>query len=276
MRFSLILAFLCICCGTGSAVAQPAGPNMGNDGWRVGVGAGVLLSPTYVGDDDYRLSLLPNIQVQHGDRFFASVQNGIGYNVINNEHFRAGPISRIRFGRDENGGQPFAITGEATTDLIGLREVSTTAELGGFVEYKSHGFRAGFEARKGVNGHNGFVLDASLRYGGRSFVFGPPLIYSIGPRVKIVDSNYHSAYFDIDTAQSLASGLPNFDADGGLNSYGLGATVILPLSRDNSLSAVFIAGYDRLAGDAANAPLIQQRGSEDQGTVGVFFSYWFQ
>ncbi len=252
-----------------AAAQRPDAP----DGWSLSVGAGALVSPTYEGDDDYRLSLLPNIQIAYGDRFFASVQDGVGYNVVNGERLRAGPIARIKFSRDADGSQPFAIAGDRTTDLIGIGDVSTTIELGGFAEFDIGPLTASVEARQAVNGHDGFVADAGLRYGGRIFAFGPPIIYSFGPRLKIVDDSYNDAYFGVTPAQSLASGLPVFDADGGVHSFGAGATFILPLSRDNKMSAVFIAGYDRLTGDAGDAPLVQLRGSRNQAAVGLFFSY---
>lgn len=252
------------------AIAQPPDAP---DGWSLSVGAGALVSPTYEGDDDYRLSVLPNIQIAYGDRFFASVQDGLGYNVVNNGQVRLGPIARIEFSRDVDGSQPFAIAGDRTTDLIGLGDVDTTIELGGFAAFDVGPLTASVEARQAVNGHDGFVAEAGLRYGGRAFLFGPPIIYSVGPRVKLVDGNYNDAYFSVTPTQALASGLPVFDADGGLHSVGAGATVILPLSRDNKMSAVFIAGYDRLTGDAGDAPLVRLRGSRDQATAGLFFSY---
>lgn len=270
IRISVFAVFFGLAASV-EVVAQP--PGQSQDGWKIGVGGGARYAPNYVGDDDYRFSLLPSLQIQYSDRFFASVENGVGYNVVNQNGFRAGPIARINFGRNEDGRQLFAVSGQNTGDLIGLGDVDTTAELGGFFEYQFKGFNAALEIRKGVNGHHGAVADASIRYGGRSFVFGPPLIYSIGPRIKFVGDNYHSAYFGINAEQSLASGLPLFDASGGLHSYGVGATFILPLTRDNGMSAVFITGYDRLAGDAAASPLVRQRGSRNQASVGLFFRY---
>lgn len=266
----LLAAAVCIMFAPYMAAAQPADERAG---WRVGVGGGTMFAPTYVGDDDYQLSLLPNIQIRYGDRFFASVQDGLGYNLINEENWRAGPIARIAFPRNEDGDQPFAIAGDNTTDLIGLGDVSATAELGGFAEYRTGPISARFEARQGVNGHEGFVGDISMNYGGRSFVLGPPLIYSVGPRLRLVSDNFQSAYFGVNAAQSAASGLPQFDAGGGLHSYGVGAAFILPITRDNSASAVLVAGYDRLAGDAADAPLVVQRGARDQASIGLYFSF---
>lgn len=257
--------------GAGLAQERPE-----TDGWSVTVGAGSLYSPTYEGDDDYSLSLLPNVQLKYGDRFFASVQEGVGYNFVNRENLQAGPIARVRFSRDEDGDQTFAVSGGRTNDLLGLGDVDTSIELGGFAEYEIGGVKIGAEVRQAVSGHDGLVADLDARWSGMVTTFGPPLIWSAGPRVRLTDDKYTSAYFGVTPAQAIASGLPQYQAGGGLYSYGVGGAAFLPLSRDGAWSAVFLAGYDKLSGDAADAPLVQLRGDEDQATIGVFISYTFQ
>lgn len=244
-----------------------------NDGWGVTTGGGVLVSPTYEGDDESRVSVLPNIQVTYGDRLFASVQEGVGYRVINDPGFKAGPIVRLRFSRDEDGDQAFAVNGEDTTDLRGLGDVGTSLEFGGFVETAVGPVTLSAEARQAANGHEGFVADFGVKWSGRAFLFGPPVIWSVGPRAKLVDDSFNSAYFGVTPAQSIASGLPIFDASGGLHSYGVGATAIIPLTQDNTWTAVIVAGFDRLSEDAADSPLVRLRGSRDQASIGVFLSY---
>lgn len=96
------------------------------------------------------------------------------------------------------------------------------------------------------------------------------MIWSVGPRARFVGDAYNEAYFGVSVAQSIASGLPVYEAAGGLYSFGLGASLIAPLSRDPSWSLVFVAGYDRLTGDAGHSPLVQQRGAEDQASMGAF------
>ena len=263
-----VIALLALTAAPAIAQERPA-----NEGWGVTVGTGGLLAPTYEGDDSYRLSVLPNVQVTYDDTFFASVQEGIGYRAINDDTLRAGPIARVRFSRDEDGDQPFAVTGDDSTDLVGLGDVDTSIELGGFVEYEIAGLTLSAEARQAVSGHDGLVGDMGVRWSGRSMDFGPPVIWSIGPRLRLVDDNFNAAYFGVTTAQSIASGLPVYTPEGGLHSYGLGATAIVPLDRDNTWTAVVFAGYDRLTGDTADSPLVQQRGSEDQATLGIFLSY---
>ncbi len=251
---------------------QPQRPQQ-PQGWQVLVGGGMLYAPTYLGDDEYQLRALPNIQVNYSDVFFASVQNGVGANLWRQDGFRAGPIARIAFARQEDGVQPFVIAGPDTTDLEGLGDVSTTIELGGFVAYETPRWQALFEARQGVNGHEGFVFDASLNYRGRGQAFGGGYSYAIGPRVRVVDDSYNDAYFSVTAAQSAASGLPTFDAGGGVQSYGVGANLIRPIGAKRKFIAVFTAGYDRVAGDAADAPLVSLRGDRNQASVGFFLSY---
>jgi len=263
-KFVILIAALGV---SDSALAQGAA----DEGWGLTLGAGALTAPTYEGDDSYRVSILPNIQVTYGDDFFASVQEGVGYRFINEDTLRVGPIGRLKFSRGEDGDQPFAVTGEDTTDLRGLGEVDTTFELGGFVEYEIGGVTLGAEARKAVSGHDGAVLDLDVSWSGRSMAFGPPLIWSFGPRVRVVDDTYATAYFGVTPAQSAAAGLPVYTAGGGVYSYGLGGTAILPL--DDRWTLVAFASYEKLAGDAAESPLVQLRGSEDQATLGIFVSY---
>ncbi|RYY94997.1 MAG: MipA/OmpV family protein [Alphaproteobacteria bacterium] len=266
MRYGLVV--LALTAAPAFAQERPT-----SEGWSLNVGAGGLLAPSYEGDDKYRVSILPNIQVTYGDDFFASVQEGVGYRVIHSDTLRAGPIGRIRFSRDEDGDQPFAVTGDDSTDLAGLGDIDTGIELGGFLEYEIGNITLSAEARKAVSGHEGLVADIGARWSGRMMAFGPPVIWSIGPRARIVDETFNAAYFGVTPTQSLASGLPVYNAEGGLYSYGVGATAIIPLDRDNRWTAVAFAGYDRLTGDAADSPLVQLRGAEDQANVGIFVSY---
>jgi outer membrane protein len=242
-------------------------------GWGVSAGAGFIVAPSYLGDNDYQLMAVPNIRVTYQDKFFASVQDGLGYNVIKNQSWRAGPIVRYDFGRDEDGDSAFSIGGNDTDDLRGLGDVDGTAELGGFIEYTFRLFSAKLELRQGVGGHEGLVGDASLSYKGRIHMIQKPVMYSLGPDIKFADSNYHEAYFGVDAGQASRSGLAQYDADAGVLSYGFGGSMIVPMNRN--LSTIFFASYSRLGDEAGDSSLVEQRGSRDQGTAGLFVNYSF-
>lgn len=245
----------------------------GDNGWQVSVGAGALLSPKYLGSDEYNLSLVPSVRVSKGERFFASVEEGVGYAVIDTRSFRAGPLARIAFGRDEDGSGTFRIAGGGTDDLVGLGDIDTSIELGGFAEFDFGKLTASARAGQAVSGHDGLVGQIGLRYKGRLLFNGPPIIYNFGPQIDFGDSDYTNAYFGVNAAQSLASGLPTYVANGGVISYGVSGTAIIPLT--DNIATTFIASYNRLAGDAAGAPLVRERGSRDQAFIGTIVSYKF-
>ncbi len=244
-----------------------------DEGWSLSVGAGALFSPNYLGDDAYSLSVVPYLRVTHGDRFFASVEEGVGYNLINQENFRAGPRIGIEFGREEDEGGPFRVIGDRTNDLLGLGDVDTSISLGGFAEIDSGPFTASVQIGQAVSGHDGLTGDIGIRYRGMVRGYGPPIIYSIGPRLNFGDNTYHSAFFSVDAAQSAASGLTEFDADAGIVSYGLSGTAIMPVT--NNVTMTLFGNLSRLGGDAADSSLVRERGSRNQAFIGVATAYTF-
>lgn len=244
-----------------------------NTGWQLRVGSGVLLNPTYLGADSYQLSVLPNIQISYDDLFFASVQNGVGFNLVRKNGWKVGPIVRFNFGRDETGNSPFRVVGDVGNDLVGLNEIDFTFEAGGFVAYETRSYSARLELRQGVNGHEGFVADISANKRGFGSIFGKRAIYSFGPRLQFGDANFNNSFFGVSNAESQRSGLGQYSAGGGLTSYGFGGNAIVPLNRKWSVFA--FAGYDRLAGEAANSTLVQERGSANQISSGLFLTYSF-
>jgi outer membrane scaffolding protein for murein synthesis (MipA/OmpV family) len=235
----------------------------------VSLGAAPVFGPIYQGADDYGLSVFPDIRLAYGDRFFASVPEGLGYNVVNTAGWRAGPIARIRFGRDENsGGSPFLLAGD-TDDLIGLGDIPAAAELGGFLERRSGAFSVRAEARRGFGAHQGVIGDVSAGYSRR---FGKTVL-NAGPRATFATADYVERYFGIDAGQAAASGLAAYDPDGGLVSYGAGVTAIRPIN--DRLTTAFIANYERINGDAADSPIVRDLGDADQVSFILSLSYRF-
>ena len=135
-------------------------------------------------------------------------------------------------------------------------------------------FSARLELRQGVDGgHDGLYGEPELKYNGSFEIGQAPIFFSVGPVITFGDDAYNSTFFDVSAAQSAASGLSQFDAGGGINSYGLHASAVLPLSESTSL--VGFVNYDQLAGDIADSSIVQERGSENQTTVGLLLSYSF-
>jgi outer membrane protein len=243
--------------------------------WQFRLGAGIGVSPAYLGSKTYQVAAAPFAEVRYKDRYFVSVFDGAGADVIKTRHFRAGPTLSFDSGRKESG-KTFKIAGNRDTSLIGLGDVKSAVQAGGFAEYSLGAFTAKAQVSKALGGTNGLVANLGVRLTEPiriSALSNKPIIVSVGPRMTFVDSKHNNAYFGVDANQSLNSGLPQYTAKGGLQSYGVGATVLVPVSK--SVSAIMLFGYDRLSGDAADSPLVRERGSANQATAGLGLIYHF-
>jgi len=278
----VVASFACIISYSASAQERPSSsaeqqrPDqrpITSNGWTLALGGGALLSPNYLGDDAYSLSVVPYIRVTKGDRFTASVQEGLKYVAFKGEDFRAGPRVSLGFGRQEDGGSTFRIAGNRTNDLLGLGDIDPSLSFGGFAELDIGKLTASANLEKAVTGHKGLTGGIAVNYKGIIRRKGPPIIYSLGPKLDFADDKYQTAYFGINTPQSIASGLTEYNASGGVVSYGASMTVIFPITDD--VATTFISSYTRLVGDAARSPLVQERGSKNQGFVGLVTTFSF-
>lgn len=273
--FIIVLAAVC---GSPS-FAQPiqsspgvSGRPTSDEGWSVTVGFAPVLTNAWQGSKDYVLSIFPDLRVNYGDTLFASIPDGAGWNAVNANGWKAGPIAKLRFGRDEDGsGSPFAITGRSDA-LLGLGNVGATAEVGGFVEKRfgiRQQWRGRIEARRGFGGHDGTVADLSLSQQLRS----GRTIFNIGPRATLANSDFTRTYFGIDAEQSVRSGLGIYKPKGGLISYGFGGSMVRPLDRRSAITA--FTSLERLGQVTKNSPLVMERGSATQFTFGIGYGYRF-
>ncbi len=276
--FILTAAILCstwISVRSAAAAADIGAPES-QASLRISIGTGLLIAPEFLGAKTYKVMVLPDVRLTYGDRISASIGEGIRYRLVQDGGWAAGPIARIAFPRNEDGSTQFQLAGVRSTALRGMGDVETTVETGLFVRKSWGDWSAGAELRRGLNGHQGLVGDLSIDYGWRiprDYYAGRPTLLNLGLRSSFVDTAYNTAYFGINVGQSARSGLPQYRASGGLLSYGAGAALIAPLTRQVTLTA--IANYTRLAGPSANSPLILMRGARDMVTFGTFLSYTF-
>ena len=96
--------------------------------------------------------------------------------------------------------------------------------------------------------------------------------------MEFVSDNFADYYFSVTPAQRVATGLPAFTAEGGLNR--VGTLAILSYDLDNNalnggLSLTGIGGYSRLLGDAADTPFTALRGDPNQFILGLGVAYTF-
>lgn len=290
MRFVVAVGLLCVGCpALGQTPAEPSNqdaqpvvqpsiaasnrPSGAPQGWSVSIGAAAVLNPAWQGSRQMALSFFPDLRVAYADIVFASVPDGVGINLLRRDGWRAGPLVKIRFGRDEDGkGSPFQLTG-ASGALRGLGDVGVAGEAGGFVEKRfgpGEAWRARAEVRQGFGGHQGAVADVSLARSGRSRT----LAWSLGPRATFATADFTRTYFGIDATQAQGSGLRPYRPSGGLVSFGIGGNVVRPLGRSGAITV--FGGVDYLGDGPGRSPLIRERGRRTQTTIGVGYGYRFR
>lgn len=234
----------------------------GGGGHTITVGGGAQLFPKYPGADSYGINPYPifGLRREGTPMPFQGPDDAIGFGFLGRDSVvNFGPAIRLRNKRDQ--------------DDVGaaVGNVGLTVEAGGFVQVSPvRNFRIRAELRQGIGGHRGLVGDI-----GADLVFRDEgtYIFSIGPRARWADNDFHQAYFGVTPAVSGTSGLAAFEPDSGFYAVGGVAGLTVKLGRNWGLQGY--AGYDRLIGDAADSPIVRGFGSRDQfsGGAGLFVEF---
>lgn len=239
--------------------AAPALGAPGFDQWRVGLGAGVLYSPNYLGSNDWRVTpvVAPEIRAPF-DTFFLSFRDGLGATLLREGPFSAGLVLRPRFGRDQ----------DDSPALRGMGDIRLSGEAGVVLSYSDGEWLARGEVRQGFGGHSGIMADARLD---RVFRVHERVILSAGPRLSYGSGNFAETYFGVDPGQSARSGYARFQPrDYWFAAVAAGATWVI----DRRWALIVFGEVGRILGESADSPLVAQ-GSETQGVVGLTVAYSF-
>jgi outer membrane protein len=243
---------------TASRARTPDGPPAAG-AFSLSLGGGGLVAPDYPGSNSYRLRPLPALDASYADTVFLSVQDGLGANLVNRDGFKAGPVAVYQPGRHQS---------DNSSALRGLGTVGDAIAVGGFASYAFGDWTARVSGVQDItDGNGGFVLNGTLSYS----TLLSELIVAVTPGITAVDNRYNASFFGISEAQSRRSGLPAYDADGGLQSADLALTAIYPATEHVSILALM--AYGRLLGDAAASPLVEDEGSPNQFIGGLFLTY---
>lgn len=288
MRITIIAACLLGAFAVSQSHAQeaaPVGPSddaerratVYDDAW-LSIGAGVGYGPSYDGSDDYVAFPAPIIQGRIAGIGIQPRPAGLALDLIPDAGegvgFALGPVARVRSNRARQIKDPVvAAAGKLKTAIeVGVNAgVSLPKVLN---PYDSLTFSA--DTLWDVNGaHSGMTFAPSVTY------FTPlsrGMAASLSLSAERADDDFARYYYSVTPAQSAASGLPTFAADGGWTKAG--ATLLTAVDFDGDLtngglSAVLIGGYSRMLGDARRTPYTSIRGSADQwfGAVGLGYTF---
>lgn len=229
--------------------------------WSIVIGAGGAYAPDYEGSDDYEFQPFPFASIVYDDFIFIE-GTSLGVSLLKYEGLKAGPIARYGSGRDEGDNDA----------LDGLGYIDDSIELGGFAKYETGIWSAAMTVTQDVGGgHDGMVAEMAT---GMAVPFTEKLRSSVEASVSWADGNYMESFFGVSRSQSLKSGHDRFEAESGFKDVGI------MLGLDYMITeAVGVSGrvqYKRLIGDAADSPVVVDKGSADQFFTGMFLTYKFR
>jgi MipA family protein len=234
-------------------------------GVRITLGGGIGVTPKYPGADGYRVRALPVIGIGYG-RFFAGGDSGgdtggaLGVNFLSGPAWRLGVALAPGFG-----------TARRESDhpsLEGTGDIDRTTRAVVFGGYTWRWLSARLRVAPDIGGNDQGTLaffDLSARYR-----VTPQLTFSAGPGITWADDDYMTTFFGVSAEQSARSGLPVYEAKGGVHALRFGVGAGYRIDRAWSVGARL--GVSRLEGDAAPSPITRDR---NQRLAALFASYRF-
>jgi outer membrane protein len=202
-------------------------------------------------------------------RYVRLLGNYLECNIVNHKNFRFGPAAFYRFGRDD----------DIDDDVVKkVHEVDGTIEMGGFVGYRVF-MDDSLRARYGVQLQ--FLHDVGGEHEGYIFQLSGNMWYPVSMPVDLgliggatyASDDYMSAFFGVTQADSAASGLMAFDADGAVKDVYIQPSMMIHFSKKWHLGVG--VRFKFLLSDAEDSPVVDDRGSNTQilGGVGVAYAW---
>jgi MipA family protein len=274
MKFSLRhfpspLAGLCfaamLACNSGAVRAQAAVPASSTSAdaeksdWIITVGAGIMAGPKYPGSNAMRFQPIPAFDIEYKNLLFAKDDMPLGVYFINTPVWSAGLAVQYDFTQRRPSDNPA---------LAALGGVDSTYRAKLFGSYTLSALTFSTSAAQDIGGHGeGLLVDANAI---ATLPLGSKWYLSAGPGLSWGNSQYQNTFFGVNQAQSVASGLPQYQAHAGLRD------VYVSFEADYLITKHWTAALTlrlaQLQGSAAHGPVTQSR---QQTTSTAALSYTF-
>ena len=247
--------------GAGGEALPESQPKAKGTQVQLGLGAGV--APDYEGSDDYKGVPLLFARVAWESGMFLHLEAGSGLrvNLIPSPNWRLGPVLKYIPARDD----------VEDNKVDKLKDVDAAVMLGGFAGYDVDRWSVFVQVVQDVAGGNdGIVTTLGVGY---TIPMSNQLLVNLGATTNYASGDYMSTYFGIDADNSRRSGLDTFNANAGFKDVGVG--VLVQYWGWGNVGLRFRAGYVLLVGDAADSPVVEDRGDENQIFGGLMVTYRF-
>lgn len=220
------------------------------------LGASVWSLPQYPGARKSDTLVLPALDYQHANGFFASTDLGLGWNLSPTPAVQAGVRLWPQFGRSRKDG-PVGL------DPIGLRiqpQAYANLQLGEVLLLQSGLLYGAGRDRDGVQ----------VELGATSGIPVGDSLIGIGLAASWANRAYQQSYYGVSAAESRASGLPAFSPKSGLLDTSLTVSAEVKFGPQWRLSGQLVLA--RLSTDTARSPVVQDR-RQDLATLTLWRSF---
>lgn len=250
-------------------------------GDSITIGAGGVYLPDYEGSKTYVWRVAPGAIGSIGGFNFTVAGNRASVDLIPNKpgpgwDLQLGPTALVNFNRS-------SLKSIDDPRIRALGKRSTAIEVGGFVGIGRTGvitsdydrLSLSLSYRKGVSGaHRAGIWTPTINY------FTPlntKMAVGVYASADYAERGYGKAYFDVDAAQSLASGLPVFTTRKGWKDWTVGTLGTVALTGDLLHGFKLVAGgtYTKMLNDYARSPVVSIAGKRGQwiGIVGLAYTF---
>jgi outer membrane scaffolding protein for murein synthesis (MipA/OmpV family) len=223
------------------------------------VGVVVLATPQYLGSNERRLQVLPTLDYQWKNGWFAGFTNGIGYEFQSRPDMQYGFRVTADIGRQES----------RSHELDGMGSVQPRPEAGLFFNYLPTPelfFTSSLRYGAG-NDHNGMQIDLGAGYAKQ---FAPQWRAVVGVAATYVNSDYMQSYFGVTPQQSAASGYAIYTPGAGFRDVRLNASLTYFIDRKWSVTGALTVSS--LQGDARTSPIVFET-TPVSGLVALSYSF---
>ena len=223
------------------------------------VGAVAIAAPKYMGSDETGALLLPALDYQWRNGWFAGTGNGIGYNFSPTQETQYGLRLTADIGRKQS----------RSDALNGMGSVNPRPEVGGFLNYainretvltSSLRYGAG-------NDRNGLVVDLGVAW---STSLAPAWRLGLGLTGTVVNGSYMQSYFGVTGAQAASSGYAAYTPGSGWRDLRGNAALTWQINPRTVMS--FGLSASTLLGSAKDSPLNLQTNALS-GVVAVLYGF---
>jgi outer membrane protein len=251
-----------------TAAAEAAADDGDDDDLEFTLSAGVGAGPDHEGSDDYRPVPLWGVRVAnlyHPSTYIGIRGLRLQSNLLPSEHFQFGITADYSSDYDN-------VDDDAVNELERPAQAVHVGVLAGFEFSDQRHIQYGFEiaATYDVLHGDGAVVapQASIRVPlARTFFLNGTIA------VSWASGDYMSNRFGISAADAARSGLDIHDDDAGFKDVELGLSATYVITR--RWSVTMSGRYQHLLGNAADSPIVDDRGSEDAFRLGALVNYRF-